>query len=195
VVSESSISAGIRRIEAITGEGAYHNYHDAAARLARLSEMINAAEPELVEAVEKLTQRGKLLEKQVEQMRMKLAQASVAGLLQRVEQVKNVPVLAARVEALDRGQMRSLIDSLRSKIGSGVIVLGAGADDDKVALVAAVSKDLNPKLHAGKIVKAVAEKMGGTGGGRPDMAEAGGKNPAQLDATLSEVAGIVAGML
>jgi alanyl-tRNA synthetase len=195
VVSESSISAGIRRIEAITGEGAYHNYHDAAARLARLSEMTNAAEPELVEAVEKLTQRGKLLEKQVEQMRMKLAQASVVGLLQRVEQVKNVAVLAARVEALDRGQMRNLIDSLRSKIGSGVIVLGAGADDDKVALVAAVSKDLNPKLHAGKIVKAIAEKMGGTGGGRPDMAEAGGKNPAQLDATLGEVASIVAGML
>jgi alanyl-tRNA synthetase len=195
IVSESSISAGVRRVEAITGEGAYHNYHDVAARLARLSEMINAAEPELVEAVEKLSQRGRLLEKQVEQMGMKLAQASVAGLLQRVEQVKNVAVLAARVEALDRGQMRSLIDSLRGKIGSGVIVLGAGADDDKVALVAAVSKDLNPKLHAGKIVKAVAERMGGTGGGRPDMAEAGGKNPAQLDATLSEVAGIVAGML
>ncbi len=195
VVSESSSSAGVRRIEAITGEGAYHNFHDAAERIARLSAMVNASEPDLVDAVEKLSQRGKLLEKQVEQMRMKLAQASVAGLLDRVERVKDVPVLAARVEMLDRGQMRSLVDSLRSKIGSGVIVLGAGADDDKVALVAAVSKDLNPKLHAGKIVKAVAEKMGGTGGGRPDMAEAGGKNPAQLDATLGEVAGIVAGML
>jgi alanyl-tRNA synthetase len=195
IVEESSISAGVRRIEAVTGEAAFQNYREAVERIGRMAEMIHAREPELVEAVGKLAQKEHALEKQVEQLRMKLAQSSVAGLLQRVQQVNGVPVLAARVEDLDRGQMRGIVDSLRNKIGSGVIVLGTPGEDDKVALVAAVSKDLNPKLHAGKIVKAVAEKLGGTGGGRPDLAEAGGKNPAQLDATLDQVAGIVAEML
>jgi alanyl-tRNA synthetase len=195
IVEESSISAGVRRIEAITGEAAFQNYREATLRLGRMSEMLHANEPELVEAIEKMSHRQRTLEKQVEQLQMKVAQASVAGLLERVQKVKDVTVLAARVEALDRGQMRNLIDSLRSKMGPGVIVLGSGADDDKVALVAAVSKDLNPKLHAGKIVKALAEKMGGSGGGRPDMAEAGGKDAAQLDSRLAEVSSIVAGML
>ncbi len=195
IVEESSISAGVRRIEAITGEAAFHHYRDAVERISRMSEMIHAGEPEIVEAVSKLAQREHALEKQVEQLRMKLAQSSVGDLLTRVQKVNDVPVLAARVEGLDRGQMRGIVDSLRNKIGSGVIVLGSPAEDDKVSLVAAVSKDLNPKLHAGKIVKAVAEKLGGSGGGRPDMAEAGGKNPGQLDSTLDQVAGIVAGMM
>ncbi len=194
VVSESSISAGVRRIEAITGEAALRQYQEMVERIERVKEVLKAGDPDVVEAVEKLAQRERAMEKQLEQLRMKLAQASIGELLQQVRKVGDVSVLAARVEGLDRNQMRNLMDSLRSKLGSGVIVLGADAGDDKVSLVAAVTKDLHPKLHAGKIVKAVAEKVGGSGGGRPDMAEAGGKDPAALDGALAGVHAIVARM-
>jgi alanyl-tRNA synthetase len=195
IVAESSISAGVRRIEAITGDAAFRQYQEAVSRIERVQEVLRAGDPGVVEAVERMAQRERALEKQVEQLQARLAQAQVGELLQRVSRVGSVAVLSARVEALDRSQMRNLVDTLRAKMGSGVIVLGAGADGDKVTLVAAVSKDLNPKLHAGKIVKAVAEKVGGSGGGRPDMAEAGGKDPAALDASLAGVPSLVAGML
>jgi len=105
-----------------------------------------------------------------------------------------VPVLAAQLEAVDRSTLRSLVDSLRQKLGSAVIVL-ATSTNGKVTLVAAVTKDLTPKLHAGKIAQAVAQKLGGTGGGRPDIAEAGGKDPTRLDTVLNEVYEIISAML
>jgi alanyl-tRNA synthetase len=191
IVSESSISAGVRRIEAITGEAAFRQYQEMVQRVERVKEALKAGDPEVVEAVERMAQRERALEKQLEQLRMKLAQASLGDLLGQVRKVGEVAVLAARVEGLDRNQMRSLMDSLRAKLGSGVIVLGADTGDGKVALVAAVTKDLQPKLHAGKIVKAVAEKVGGSGGGRPDLAEAGGKDPAALERALAGVCDVV----
>ena len=180
ILSESSISAGVRRIEAITAE--------------KVLEYQQQTVQALESSVERLTQRERALEKQVEQLRMKIAHARLSELVDLVRPVKDVPVLSARVEAMDRGQMRSLVDALRNKMRSGVIVLGS-AEDGKVSLVAAVSKDLTGRLHAGKIAKAVAEKVGGTGGGRPDLAEAGGKDASQLDKALAEVRDVVAGML
>ena len=112
----------------------------------------------------------------------------------RIRPVKQVRVLSLRLEALDRAQMRAMADFLRQKLQSGVVVL-ATVSDGKVALIAALTKDLTPRLHAGKIAQAVARKLGGAGGGRPDIAEAGGKNVTELDSVLDEVYDIVGAML
>jgi len=194
IVSESSISAGVRRIEAITGEAAFRHYQETAERVQRIQQLLRANEPELVDAVERLLQSQRALEKKLEQLRGKLAVSRRGELAGAVRSVKDVKVLSTRVEEMDRNQMRNLVDQLKTELKSGVVVLGA-AGEGKVALVVGVTKDLTPRLHAGKIAQAVAQKVGGTGGGRPDMAEAGGKDPAQLDAAIAEVPDIVGGML
>ncbi len=125
---------------------------------------------------------------------MKSAASSVSSAEERVREINGVKVLAQRVENLDRSQMRTLVDNLRNKIGSGVVVLGS-AQDGKVALIVGVTKDLTSRVPAGKVIKPVAEKVGGSGGGRPDMAEAGGKFPEQLDAALNEAYGAVESLL
>jgi alanyl-tRNA synthetase len=194
IVSESSISAGVRRIEAITGEAAFRHYQETAERVGRIQQLLRANEPELVDAVERLLQSQRALEKKLEQLRGKLAASHRSELAGAIRSVKDVKVLSTRVEEMDRNQMRNLVDQLKTELKSGVVVLGA-AGDGKVALVVGVTKDLTPRLHAGKIAQAVAQKVGGTGGGRPDMAEAGGKDPAQLDAAIAEVPDIVGSML
>jgi alanyl-tRNA synthetase len=109
-------------------------------------------------------------------------------------EVKDIKVLARRVEALARPQMRTLVDQLRNKLGSGVVVLGS-VSDGRVALIVGVTKDLTQRVQAGKIIAEVAKKVGGSGGGRPDMAEAGGKDPGALDAALAASYGVVEGLL
>jgi alanyl-tRNA synthetase len=171
IVSEGGISAGVRRIEAVTGE-----------TVVRKLEEDNSA---LSDQVEKLTLAQRTLEKQVEQLKNKLAQAQVGELEQSVRVLKGIRVLSARVEGLDRSQLRPLADSLRNK-QIGVVVL-ASVNDHTVSLISAVNKDLSGKVHAGKLVGAVAQQVGGKGGGRPDMAEAGGNNPEALAGALEKV--------
>ena len=126
---------------------------------------------------------------------MKSAASSVASIDQKVREVKGVKVLVHRApDSLERAQMRTLLDNFRNKLGSGVVVMGS-TQDGKVALIVGVTPDLTEKVQAGKIIKPLAEKVGGSGGGRDDMAEAGGKDPAQLDAALNEAYGVVEGML
>jgi alanyl-tRNA synthetase len=127
-------------------------------------------------------------------MRMKSAGSQVASVGEKARDIKGVKVVAQRVDNLDRGQMRTLVDNMRNKLGSGVVVLGS-VQDGKVALIVGVTADLTSRVQAGKVIKPVAEKVGGSGGGRPDMAEAGGKDPAQLDAALNEVYAAVEGLL
>jgi len=186
IVYEGSISAGVRRIEAITGEAALKQYQESTGALRRMADMLRASEPELVEHVEKLMAAERALGKQVEQLKEKVAQAAAGGLEAQARTVKEVRVLAARVDGMDRQQMRSLADSLRNKWKSAVVVL-ASAGDDGVAIVAAVTKDLTGKVQAGKLVSAVAAATGGKGGGRPDMAEGGGKDAGALDGALAVV--------
>ena len=187
ITAESSISAGVRRIEAVTGMGAYEQYKKTREAIERLASIVRVSEPDLVESVERLAAERKELEKQVEQLKAKLAQSSVDSLADNVREVNGVKVIAAKVEGLDRKQMRSLADSLRNKIRSGVVVLGT-ASNGNVALISMVTKDIaGKKVHAGKLVGAVAEQVGGRGGGRPDMAEAGGKDSGNLTAALDEV--------
>ena len=186
VVYEGSISAGVRRIEAITGEAALHQYQETTGALRRIADLMRASEPELVEHVEKILANERLLAKQVDQLKEKLAQAAVGALESQARTVNGARVLAARLDAMDRQQMRSLADSLRNKWKSAVVVL-ASTDDGNVAIVAAVTKDLTSKVQAGKLVSAVALATGGKGGGRPDMAEGGGKDPAALDGALEAI--------
>jgi len=186
VVYESSISAGVRRIEAITGERAVEQYQHTTDALKRIAEMMKVSEPELVEHVEKMLAHERTLEKQVDQLKNQVAQSAVSDLEGHARTVGNVRILAARVDGMDRQQLRALADSLRNKWKTAVVVL-ASAEDSNIAIISAVTKDLTSKVHAGKLVGAVAQAVGGKGGGRPDMAEGGGKDPSALPAALEHV--------
>jgi alanyl-tRNA synthetase len=186
VVYEGSISAGVRRIEAITGDTALRQYQDSTGALKRIAEMVKASEPELIEHVEKLLANERALERQLHQLKTRLAQSAAGGLEAQSRQMNGARVLAARADGMDRQQMRELADSLRNRWKSAVVVLAA-AEEGAVSVVAAVTKDLTGKVHAGKLVGAVAQAVGGKGGGRPDMAEGGGKDPGALDAALEAV--------
>jgi alanyl-tRNA synthetase len=194
IVSEGSISAGVRRIEAVTGEGALGRFQDTTSSLHRVAELMHASEPELVEQVEKLLEQRRALERQLDQLKTKLAQSQTADLESQSREIKGARVLAARLDGFDRAQMRALADSLRNKWKSAVIVL-AGAEESNVAIISAVTKDLTGKVHAGKLAGAVAQAVGGKGGGRPDMAEAGGKDPSKLADALENVYASVEAML
>ena len=186
IVYEGSISARVRRIEAVTGEGALHQYQQSTDSLRRIGDLVKAGEPELIEHIEKLIANQRTLEKQIDQLKGKLAHSAVGSLESQAHAVNGARVLASRVDGMDRAQMRALADSLRNKWQSAVVVL-ASVEDSNVSIVAAVTKDLTAKIHAGKLAGAVAQAVGGKGGGRPDMAEAGGKDPAGLDAALAAV--------
>jgi alanyl-tRNA synthetase len=194
IVSEGSISAGVRRIEAVTGQGALERFQETANSLHRVAELVRASEPELVDQVEKLIEQRRALERQIDQLKTKVAQSQSTGLEQQARDIKGARVLAARLDGFDRTQMRQLADSLRNKWKSAVIVLAA-AEDSNVAIISAVTKDLTSKVHAGKLAGAVAQAVGGKGGGRPDMAEAGGKDPSKLADALANVYASVESML
>jgi len=180
IIYEASISAGVRRIEAITGE----------AVLNRLQEEGAAAR----QTQEKLAEDKRALERQIEQMKEKLARSEVAGIESGVREIKGAKVLSAQVAGMDREQLRTIVDSLRVKWKTAVVILGS-SQDSSVAIVVGVTKDLTSKVHAGKLAGSVAQAVGGKGGGRPDMAEAGGKDPAALAGALDFAYKTVEGML
>ncbi|HKW88608.1 MAG TPA: alanine--tRNA ligase, partial [Candidatus Acidoferrales bacterium] len=182
---EQSVAAGVRRIEALTGDAALTQYQQALGTLRQLAAMLNTGEDRVAEAIEKLTQTVKQLEKQLDGLKRKTAVSMADGLLDEARMVKDVKVLAARVPGMDREALRQMADGLRQKMGSGVVIL-ATAEDGKVALIAAVTKDLTKRLHAGKMVQELAKLVGGSGGGRPDLAEAGGKDVAAMDTALAQ---------
>ncbi|MGH9398279.1 MAG: alanine--tRNA ligase-related protein, partial [Terriglobia bacterium] len=194
LVSEGSVSAGTRRIEAITGTDVLQHLRKASDTLAHLGETLRSKPDAILPAAEALVQEEKRLRKELEAQQLKRATAAADDLIERAREVKGVRILAARVESLDRSAMRQMVDNLRAKLGTGVIVLGT-ASDGGVALVAAVSKDLTAKLDAVRIVKAASVIVEGSGGGRKDLAEAGGKNPGKLQEALDAVPGIIKGML
>jgi alanyl-tRNA synthetase len=202
IMSEGSVSSGVRRVEAVTGEGSLRHFRNDHALENIVSTLVpraqqgGSAADALRSELEKKDSEIKKLQKELEQLRMKSAASSVASVEDKVRDIRGVKVLAHRVDNLDRGQMRTLVDNMRNKLGSGVVVLGSAQNEDgKVALIVGVTPDLTSKVQAGKIIKPVAEKVGGSGGGRPDMAEAGGKDPSQLDAALNEAYAAVEGLL
>ncbi|HXY51985.1 MAG TPA: alanine--tRNA ligase [Terriglobales bacterium] len=200
ILKEGSVSSGVRRVEAITGEGSLqhfrkdHQLENVVAGLTSATGGVSDAPLALRQAIGKRDQEIKRLQRELDQVRMKSASSTIASLNNKIREVRGVKVLAHRVDNLERAQMRTLIDQLRDKLGSGVVVLGS-ANDGKVALIAGVTKDLTNRIQAGRVVGQVAQKIGGKGGGRPDMAEAGGDRPEALDAALAEVYNVVESLL
>jgi alanyl-tRNA synthetase len=221
ILKEGSVSSGVRRVDAITGEGSLHHFRkdyeleevvssfvSPTLRQSRAgdtpssiedregrpsSPLLSPAEALKLE-LEKKDAEIKRLQRELDQARMKQASASAANVSEKIKDVGGVKVLAHRVDNLERPQMRTLVDQLRDKLGSGVVVLGS-ASNGNVALIVGVTKDLTSRIQAGKVIGPVAQKVGGKGGGRADLAEAGGKDPASLDAALGEAYEVVRGLL
>jgi alanyl-tRNA synthetase len=184
IIYESGISQGTRRIEAITGEGALEKFQQATAQIAKASELLRASDSGMLDQLERFLEHQKILERQVEQLKTRLAHQQMESLKGRT--MNGATVLAEKVEGLDSKQLRTLADSLRNKWGSAVIVL-ASVNNSNISIISAVSKDLTPKVQAGKLVGEVARAVGGKGGGRPDMAEGAGKDIQSLPSALETV--------
>ncbi|MGA7364382.1 MAG: alanine--tRNA ligase [Candidatus Sulfotelmatobacter sp.] len=221
ILKEGSVSSGVRRVEAVTGLGSLKHFrkdHElegvvsafappafsyktlkdgspSADQISGHAEMASPAEA-LKAELDKKDSEIKRLTRELDSARMKSASASIstANIGDRVKDVKGVKVLAHRVDNLERAQLRTLVDQLRDKIGSGVVVLGS-ASNGSVALIVGVTKDLTGRVQAGKVIGPVAQKVGGKGGGRPDLAEAGGKDPGALDAALDGAYAVVESLL
>ncbi|PYX85778.1 MAG: alanine--tRNA ligase, partial [Acidobacteria bacterium] len=198
ILKEGSVSSGVRRVEAVSGEGSLQHFrkdHQLENVVASLATRSDATPAEALKyELERREAEIKRLQRELDHARMKSASSSVASVTERIKDVRGIKVLAHRVDNLERAQMRTLVDQLRDKLGSGVVVLGS-ANDGKVALIVGVTKDLTSRIQAGKVVGSVAQKVGGKGGGRPDLAEAGGNNPGALDSALNDAYGVVESLL
>jgi alanyl-tRNA synthetase len=214
ILKEGSVSSGVRRVEAITGETSVKHFrkdHElegvvasfAAPTLSQktrkggapeLDDVLTSPAETLKFELDKKDAEIKRLARELDQARMKSASSSVGSVNDKIKEVRGIKVLAHRVDNLERTQMRTLVDQLRDKLGSGVVVLGSTTNGN-VSLIVGVTKDLTSRIQAGKVIGPVAQKVGGKGGGRPDLAEAGGKDPTALDAALGEAYGVVEGLL
>jgi alanyl-tRNA synthetase len=200
IVSEGSVSSGVRRLEAISGFGSLDTFRQdfAVAQVAALvapppagGNASEAFRAKLASQEEEL----KRLRRELEEMRMKSAAGTLEDALSRAVEVKGVRLVTLRADALERGQLRTLVDNLKQKLGEGVVVLASAQPEGKVALIAGVTPGLTKRIQAGKLVGAVAKLVGGSGGGKPEIAEAGGKEQGQIDAALAAAAGIVGELL
>lgn len=188
ITMETGIGAGTRRIEAVTGQGAYHFMNERAGILSEAAKLLHAHLPDVPERIESMQKQIRELEREKESLEAKIGNAEAKDLALQAEDIDGVMVIAKKVEVHDMNLLRKMVDELKGKLGSGIVVLGA-ANDGKVNLAAGVTKDLTEKgYHAGKLVKETASRCGGGGGGRPDMAQAGGKSPEKLDEALKFVA-------
>jgi alanyl-tRNA synthetase len=182
------VAAGVRRIEALTGSGALAHMKRLETEIRELSELLKASPSELVAKTRKLTAQLKEKERELEELKLKMAGGSAVDA--QVRTVSGVRVHAQRTDGLDVAGMRALADQLRDKLRSGVIALGA-VNEGKVSLLVVVTKDLTARLKAGDLIRDMAAEVGGTGGGRPEMAQAGGKHPERLGVALEKVFGLV----
>ena len=189
IVSEGGVAAGVRRIEAQTGSGAVAVLKKLESEVRELSEVLKAGPSELVSKTRKILAQLKDKERELEELKLKMASGSAVA--STVKTVAGVSVHVQRADGLDINGMRVLADQLRDKLKSGVVALGAATDDGKVSLLVVVTKDLSGKIKAGDLIKVMATEVGGTGGGRPEMAQAGGKDATKLDAALEKVFGLV----
>ena len=190
IVSESGVAAGVRRVEAVTGPGVLAYLRDREAKLRAVAEAVRSTPDDAPRKVEQLQARMKQLEKELEQLRGKLARGESSDVASQAKEVKGVKVVAARLDGADAKGLREVVDQLKDKLAPAAIVLASVADG-KVTLIAGVTKELTDRIQAGPLVNQVAIRVGGKGGGRPDMAQAGGNDPTELDAALSAVSGWV----
>ena len=194
IIGESSIASGIRRIEALTGFGTFVRLEEDENLLQEIAHTLRTPRTELTRAITRLLEQQRHLENELEALKRRTAKSQIGNLVESPATVKGISVVSRRVEGVDASMLRELAENAGTKIGSGVVVLGL-ASDGKASLVAVVSQDLQKRLHAGRIIKEVAALVGGSGGGRPDFAQAGGKNAEKLEEALQAVYNIVAEFL
>ena len=187
IVMETGVAAGVRRIEAVTGEAALARFYQDEAKLDQLAQLVKAGRDDLVQKVEHLQQNQRKLEKELEQLKAKMASQAGGDLAAQAVEVHGLKVLAASLDGADIKTLRDTVDQLKNKLGQAAIVL-ATTQGDKVSIIAGVTKQETSKIRAGDLVNAVAQQCGGKGGGRPDMAQAGGNQPDKLPAALQSVA-------
>jgi alanyl-tRNA synthetase len=187
IIGESGIAAGVRRIEALTGEDAVSWAESSDALLREVGSLVRGGREDLKDKVEQLVERSRKLEKEIQQLKGRLASGQGGDLSSTAREINGVKVLATRVDGADAKALRDAVDQLKHKLKSAVVVLASVESDDKVLLVAGVTQDQTNKIKAGELIGNVAQQVGGRGGGRPDMAQAGGTNPAALDAALASV--------
>jgi alanyl-tRNA synthetase len=195
IVTEGSVGSGLRRIEAVTGRGAEEWVSHQLAALDAVADVLETTSEQVAARAEALTAELRQARKEVEVLQRKLARRGVDVLLEQAQDVDGLHVLAARVEATDADAMREMTDWLRDKLGSAVVVLGAVVDNRPLLVAAATPDAVDRGVHAGKLIRTIAQVVGGGGGGRPDMAQAGGKDVSRLDEALARVTGLVAGQL
>jgi len=191
IVSEGGVAAGVRRIEAVTGEAAFDHVADTEHRLRDLAGLVRGSREDVEEKVRQLIERARRLEKEVAQLKDRLASGRGKDLADEAQAVGDLRVVATSLEGADAAALRNAVDQLKGKLGSAVIVLGAAGPDGKVTLIAGVTADAMARVKAGDLVNFVAQQVGGRGGGRPDLAQAGGPDAARLPEALASVVGWV----
>jgi len=190
ILAEGGVAAGVRRIEAVTGDNALAYLRETEGKLKHAAELVRGGADDLVSKIEQLLERNKQLEKELAALKGKLASSAGNDLASQVRTVKGVQVLSARIDGVEGTELRTLLDQLKNKLGSAIVLLGA-ASGEKVSLIAGVTADLTAKVKAGELVNFAANQVGGKGGGRPDMAQAGGTQPQNLHAALESAYGWV----
>jgi alanyl-tRNA synthetase len=190
IVSETGIAAGVRRMEALAGTRAYQAVKKEEESLQDISRLLKASDPDIVGRVEKLVAQLKEAEKELDRMKHKLQASQAGDVISDAREINGINVLAKRADGMDAKDLRDFGDKLRNKLGSGVLALGS-VKDGKVSLIVMVTTDLTARFHAGNIIKEMAPILGGTGGGKPDLAQSGGKDPAKLDAALDALYTII----
>ena len=186
IVSESGVAAGVRRIEALTGEGAYRFVKEEERELWEIASSLKSVPGGLSSKIERLLERQRELERELSSFQDKVSHQELSNLLPFVKEIRGVKLLSAKVDGKDARRMREFVDQLKGKIGSGIILLG-GQSQDKVSLVMGVTSDLTHRFNANELIKKVALRIGGTGGGRPDFAQAGGTDSEKLDEALKAI--------
>ena len=195
ILSESGVAAGVRRIEALTSKGLIRYYDNLEKKLNEASKVLKATPDNLAEKIAHLTAENKALHSEVESLKSKLAQDAMGDVMDQVQEIKGVKLLAAEVDGVDMNGLRDLGDQLKEKLGEGVVVLASGNDGKVSLMVTATDAAMKQGAHAGNLVKAIAGLVGGGGGGRPNMAQAGGKNPAGIQEALKKAAEALEGQL
>ncbi len=190
IISEMGIAAGVRRIEAVAGKRAYQVFKREEQDLQEIAQLLKTTELDVVPRVEKLVAQIKGMEKELDQFKHKLQSSQAGDVIAEARTVNNVRVLVKRTDNMDARDLRDFGDKLRDKLGTGVLALGS-VKDEKVNMIVMVSRDLTSRFHAGNIIREIAPILGGTGGGKPDMAQSGGKDPGKLDAALEALYTIV----
>ncbi len=190
IVSEVGIAAGVRRIEALAGRRAFQAVKKEEQNLREISELLKASDPDVVGRVERLLNQLRETEKELEKLKHKMQSFQAGDIISEAREMNGVRVLAKRLDNMEQKDLRDFGDKLRDKLGSGVLALGS-AKDGKVSLIVMVSKDLLDRFHAGHLIKDMAAILGGTGGGKPDLAQAGGKDPGKLDEALGALYTII----